>query len=493
MIFLVCGLISALLVAWKQRGGQGSEGAGAAALRAARLLRSGSGLRAAGAAAHGTGEQLAEAKQAFVETAKARLAEMKQARTAASGPTSPLLRTQTLDRQSSASLSDPTHYPDVPKPPRPPHCRRGYHATVLECGPAAYGRSTRPRQGFRGTFWPTAAALDALPNFAELGSPQWSDQPLEIDYGTARFKAIAEDFPSDKFAARWEGMFKVERAGEYTFYSQSDDGSKVYVDTVGEGKEYALVVDNDGTHDSSQIVAGKVTLDAGWFPILVSYFEGIGDDNELIKLKYSGPDTEGHHDYVEGYHLPSQSEDHTLSDTGAGASPPQDGGGQDSEEASNGGEESAGSEGPAGPAWPLSYWEVAGAGVADGATPPANPYYMYDDKWVGGGGFSFSNIGDDIVPGTMLEARDWGKWERAFEGTSWQSGQWVGWRTPIETGSYAKIMFFIKVHRFPLLSLPTTYVLLLVMMMLFALLLRSSSSKCPRPRTTSASKFKGRL
>jgi hypothetical protein len=57
---------------------------------------------------------------------------------------------------------------------------------------------------------------------------------------------------------RWEGIFQVEEEGEYTFYSQSDDGSKIYIDTVGDGKEYSLIVDNDGSHDNSQIVSGGV-------------------------------------------------------------------------------------------------------------------------------------------------------------------------------------------------------------------------------------------
>ena len=57
---------------------------------------------------------------------------------------------------------------------------------------------------------------------------------------------------------RWEGIFQVEEKGEYTFYSQSDDGSKIYIDTVGDGKEYRLIVDNDGSHDNSQIVSGRV-------------------------------------------------------------------------------------------------------------------------------------------------------------------------------------------------------------------------------------------
>jgi hypothetical protein len=197
LLLVVCGLAGALLVAWRN-----SEPSPffqkqdtAVRLRALRLERS------------DTDEQLAQAKHVFKQTAAARLAEMKLALRREPANPRPLLQptspeTQQLDRPSSASAKDPTHYPDVPKPPRPPHCRRGFHATVLECGPGAYGKSTKPRQGFVGKYWPTATTLESLPNFADLGAPQWTDKPLEIDYDSSRFQAIAEGFPKDKFAAR---------------------------------------------------------------------------------------------------------------------------------------------------------------------------------------------------------------------------------------------------------------------------------------------------
>ena len=205
LLLLVCGLAGALLVAW--RSSEPSpffQKQDSVRLRALRLERSRSALRAE---AHVTDEQLAQAKHMFKQTAAARLAEMKLALWREPANPRPLLQptppeTQQLDRPSSASAADPTHYPDVPKPPRPPHCRRGFHATVLECGPGAYGKSTKPRQGFVGKYWPTATTLESLPNFADLGAPQWADKPLEIDYDSSRFQAIAEGFPKDKFAAR---------------------------------------------------------------------------------------------------------------------------------------------------------------------------------------------------------------------------------------------------------------------------------------------------
>ena len=185
--------------------------------------------------------------------------------------------------------------------------------------------------------------------------------------------------------------------------------------------------------------------------MLVSFFEGIGEDSESIKIKYSGPDTDGYHDYVDGFHFPSQGEQEEdeggAAGVGAGGQTQDSGTDPNSEEESDRdgaqASQSAGDAEAPGPAWPLSYWEVAGAGASQGVPPVPNPYYMYDEYWVGGGGFSFSNI-DDIVPGTQLETRDWGKWERAFAGSDTQSGQWIGWRTPVESGKFAKVFVFIK-------------------------------------------------
>jgi len=90
----------------------------------------------------------------------------------------------------------------VPKPPRPPGCHRGYHATILGCGDG-YGASMLPARGFEGNFWATGSALAVLPDFSTLGDAQWTDKPHTIMYSTDTFAAIADDFPADKFAAQW--------------------------------------------------------------------------------------------------------------------------------------------------------------------------------------------------------------------------------------------------------------------------------------------------
>ena len=72
----------------------------------------------------------------------------------------------------------------------------------------------------------------------------------------------------NKFALRFSGMIYADQAGPYTFFTKSDDGSRIYID----GKP---VVSNDGWH-SMRERQGKINLAAGPHAILVTYFDNGG-------------------------------------------------------------------------------------------------------------------------------------------------------------------------------------------------------------------------
>jgi len=74
------------------------------------------------------------------------------------------------------------------------------------------------------------------------------------------------------------GFIKIEKDGEYTFYLNSDDGSKLFLNN-------SLLIDNDGLHGSKDVSA-KTILKAGKYPIKIMYFEGNGDQS--LKLEYEG-------------------------------------------------------------------------------------------------------------------------------------------------------------------------------------------------------------
>ncbi|HYG78125.1 MAG TPA: DUF6797 domain-containing protein [Planctomycetota bacterium] len=87
------------------------------------------------------------------------------------------------------------------------------------------------------------------------------------------FPLVAGDFHgikmSDNFAARWTGILKIETAGNYHFMTESDDGTRLFIN----GKK---IVDNGGIH-AMQEANGSVDLKAGNHEIKLEYFEGGGE------------------------------------------------------------------------------------------------------------------------------------------------------------------------------------------------------------------------
>lgn len=83
----------------------------------------------------------------------------------------------------------------------------------------------------------------------------------------------------DYFAFEFEGFIEIEEAGRYTFYTKSDDGSKLFI----HGQE---IVNNDGTHGMRER-EGEVILLEGLHPIRIQHFENGG--GEGLEVSYKGP------------------------------------------------------------------------------------------------------------------------------------------------------------------------------------------------------------
>jgi mono/diheme cytochrome c family protein len=108
----------------------------------------------------------------------------------------------------------------------------------------------------------------------------------DLDKLTPAASGIAENFTTrvaptqSGFALRFRGVIHVPKDGEYTFYTESDDGSALFIN----GRK---IVDNDGIHPASE-KSGKITLKAGAHRIAVSYFDGGGD--VVLRVRWKGPD-----------------------------------------------------------------------------------------------------------------------------------------------------------------------------------------------------------
>jgi hypothetical protein len=86
----------------------------------------------------------------------------------------------------------------------------------------------------------------------------------------------------DNWGMEFEGDFQVDRPGEYMFYLNSDDGSRLYIDDQ-------LVIDNDGDH--SLLELSKATkLGAGPHKLRIEFFEAGGE--AILELDVEGPGME---------------------------------------------------------------------------------------------------------------------------------------------------------------------------------------------------------
>jgi hypothetical protein len=112
----------------------------------------------------------------------------------------------------------------------------------------------------------------ALPDFEAM-------TPVSQDTTAAFTMAPAQR--DDHFGLRFTSYVEIpsSETGTYTFYTTSDDGSRLLVN----GRE---VVNNDGLHAPEE-QSGTVSLSSGWHKIVVEYFEK--EYAETLKVSWKGP------------------------------------------------------------------------------------------------------------------------------------------------------------------------------------------------------------
>ena len=85
--------------------------------------------------------------------------------------------------------------------------------------------------------------------------------------------------PDDNWSERWTGFVRLESTGTWTFYTDSNDGVRLWVDGVG-------IIDHWDQHVVTED-SGTVTRDAGWYPIRLEHFQEGG--TAAIRLRFEGP------------------------------------------------------------------------------------------------------------------------------------------------------------------------------------------------------------
>jgi hypothetical protein len=134
-----------------------------------------------------------------------------------------------------------------------------------------------PVDGLRLAYYEIDETTTSLPDFDGL-SPYLEETSGDLSYPSSSGLFINSG-RGDLVAALFSGYFWAQADGEYSFWTESNDGSRLYI-----GDE--MVVDNDGIHGMLKR-GGSIPLRAGWHELRVEFFEY--SENAGIFVTVSNP------------------------------------------------------------------------------------------------------------------------------------------------------------------------------------------------------------
>ncbi len=109
---------------------------------------------------------------------------------------------------------------------------------------------------------------DKLPDFSAL---------MPVEEGVQPEVSLSPRKSHNLYGFEFSGYVKIPADGVYAFYTESDDGSRLYI-----GDQ--MVVDNDGLHAMAE-KHGLIALSAGFHPIRIAFFEKTGGDDLKVFIK----------------------------------------------------------------------------------------------------------------------------------------------------------------------------------------------------------------
>ena len=121
------------------------------------------------------------------------------------------------------------------------------------------------------------AELFANKNLTGLPTVTRWDSTVDFNFGG---KAPDPRMPAADFSIRWSGRLLATTAGIYTFYTQADEGTRLWID--------GQAVINDWTTHTVTERSGTITLAAGqWVDLRLEYFQATGPSQ--VKLLWKPP------------------------------------------------------------------------------------------------------------------------------------------------------------------------------------------------------------
>jgi hypothetical protein len=133
--------------------------------------------------------------------------------------------------------------------------------------------------GLNAEFFDYTTSLSVIPNLTGR-TPQVTRTDAVVNYPStsSAWPGLDSRF-ANTFATRHTGYLRIDTAGSYTLYVNSDDGSRVWLDGV-------QIINNDGLHSMRERSATR-TLTAGYHSLRVEFFENSGGAGLI--LSWAGP------------------------------------------------------------------------------------------------------------------------------------------------------------------------------------------------------------
>lgn len=148
--------------------------------------------------------------------------------------------------------------------------------TVVPSAPMPPVTPSQTAAGLK-TLYFQLAAPTVLPDFNAL-EPYLGETVTHVNYPPT-FGPFAGSGLDSEVGAVFKGYISVPQDGLYTFYTESDDGSKFFIDDVE-------IVNNDGLHPLLE-KSGVANLQTGLHKIRIEYFEAGG--SAALFARYQGP------------------------------------------------------------------------------------------------------------------------------------------------------------------------------------------------------------
>ncbi|PWV55791.1 fibronectin type III domain-containing protein [Chitinophaga sp. S165] len=129
-------------------------------------------------------------------------------------------------------------------------------------------------KGLAYKYYEASGNYTSLPNFNNI---------IPVETGRSNNIDLTVRNRETQYAIQWTGFITIPATGTYYFSTNSDDGSKLWLNTPYSFSGLATV-NNDGAHGTTQVTSLPQVLTAGVYPITVAFFNATG--SQVMNLRW---------------------------------------------------------------------------------------------------------------------------------------------------------------------------------------------------------------